>query len=126
MAEKPAVTSFRDLRVWQRGIELVSVVYRVTAGFPRDELFGLVSQARRAAVSVPANIAEGHGRIHRGDFVRHLSIARGSLSELETHLRIGCNLKYLDEQVLPELLQQMDELGRMITALIQSLENKTE
>lgn len=126
MAEKAAINSFRDLRVWQRGIDLVSVVYRATSGFPRDELFGLVSQARRSAVSVPANIAEGHARIHRGDYVRHLSIARGSLAELETHLRIACNLTYLNVDALPDLIQQMDELGRMLTALIQSLENKKE
>lgn len=124
MAEKRTTNSFRDLRVWQRGIELVSVIYRATSGFPKDELFGLVSQARRAAVSIPANIAEGHGRIHRGDFVRHLSIARGSLAEVETHLRIAFNLKFLSEDALVELIPPMDELGRMLTALIQSLENK--
>jgi four helix bundle protein len=125
MAEKQAINSFRDLRVWQRGVELVSAVYSATSGFPKDELFGLVSQARRAAVSIPANIAEGHGRIHRGDFVRHLSIARGSLAEVETHLRIAFNLKFLSEDALLELIPPMDELGRMLTALIQSLENKS-
>ena len=79
------VNSYRDLRVWQKAMDLVVTSYEVAKQFPQSELYGLVSQIQRAAVSIPANIAEGHGREHLGDYLHHLSIANGSLMELETH-----------------------------------------
>ena len=84
-----------QLAVWQRAMSLVVETYRVTAALPAAERFGLVTQARRAAVSVPANIAEGYGRLHRGDYVPHLSIARGSLMELRTLLHTAARLSYV-------------------------------
>lgn len=97
------IRSFRDLRVWTRGIEIVEEVYRSTARMPRDEHYGLRSQMRRAAVSVPSNVAEGYGRVHRGDYLRHLSFAMGSLHELETQLEISFRLGYLDRPVLDRI-----------------------
>lgn len=84
MPIKRPVNSFRDLRVWQAGIDLVEQVYRLTARFPREEIYGLTSQIQRAAVSIPSNIAEGHTREHSKEYLQHLSIAQASLAELET------------------------------------------
>lgn len=116
--------SYRELRVWQKAIDLVEQVYRLTAGFPTEEKFGLVSQMRRAAVSVPANIAEGYGRSHRGDYLRSLSIARGSLLELETHLTIAVRLGYTPAEgdSAADIGSHVQEVDRMLYGLIQSLE----
>ena len=89
------IRSYRDLLVWQRGMGLAEGVYRLTCDFPADERFGLTSQARRAAISIPANIAEGHGRATRGAYANFLRIAHGSLKELETHLILGKMLQGL-------------------------------
>ena len=83
------VSSYRDLRVWQKAMDLVVTSYEVTKQFPQTELYGLVSQIQRAVVSIPANIAEGHGREHLGDYIHHLSMANGSLIELETHFLLA-------------------------------------
>src|SRR6266542_2536034 len=117
------IQTYRDLTVWQKSMDLVAEIYRLTKLFPQDELFGLTSQIRRAAVSVPANIAEGYGRIHRKEYLHHLSIARGSLMEVETHLQIAVRLSYLSrEQVVPSWgLAQ--EVGRLLNGLIRSLES---
>jgi four helix bundle protein len=88
MAQSSGISSYRDLHVWQRGMDLVVESYRLTEKLPKAELYGLVSQIRRAAVSIPANIAEGHGRYHTREFLRHLSISKGSLRELETELLV--------------------------------------
>ncbi len=90
------VQSYRDLVVWQKSMDLVAEIYRLAKLFPREEQFGLISQIQRAAVSVPANIAEGHGRIHKADFLRHLSIARGSFSEVKTYVEIAVRLEYVE------------------------------
>jgi four helix bundle protein len=90
-----AINSFRDLRVWQAGMELVEQVYLLTQIFPKREMYGLASQIQRAAVSIPSNIAEGHTREHSKEFLHHLSIAQASLAELETQLEIATRLKYL-------------------------------
>ena len=90
------IQTYRDLTVWQKSMDLVAEIYRLTKLFPQEELFGLTSQIRRAAVSVPANIAEGYGRIHRKEYLHHLSIARGSLMEVETHLQIAVRLTFLE------------------------------
>jgi four helix bundle protein len=92
-----AISSYRDLDVWNLGIDLVVSCYRITHSFPRQEEYGLSAQLRRAAVSVPSNIAEGHARASTGDYLRHLSIAHGSLAELETHLEIARRLGYLEQ-----------------------------
>ena len=118
------VRSYRDLIVWQRGMDLVVACYGATTEFPKAEQFGLTSQLRRAAVSVPANIAEGHGRATTGDYLRHLSIAHGSLMELETHVQIAERLTYLAPATTQSLLQTTAEIGRMLNALITSLKSR--
>ena len=87
--------TYRELDVWKKAVDMVVMVYELTRELPTEEKYGLISQMQRAAVSVPANIAEGYGRVHRGDYVHHLSIARGSLAELETHITIAVRLDFL-------------------------------
>jgi four helix bundle protein len=119
------IRSHRDLRVWQRAIDVVEHSYRLTDRFPRREVYGLSSQLQRAAVSIPANIAEGHGRKSTGAYLHHLSIAYGSLSELETHIEIAQRLKYVDWNDLEDLPGILEETRRMLAALIRSLESRT-
>src|SRR6185295_19174039 len=90
-----AINSFRDLRVWQAGMDLVEKVYLLTQNFPKQEVYGLTSQMQRAAVSIPSNIAEGHTREHSKEYLHHLSMAQASLAELKTQLEIAARLKYL-------------------------------
>ena len=118
------VKSYKDLAVWQRAMDLTSLVYRITAELPQDERFGLTSQARRAAVSVPANIAEGHRRSSTKDYLRFLSFAAGSLAELETLIELASRLYSLPLTSLEELVGQADELGKMLRSLQQRLEAK--
>ena len=117
------VRNYRDLLAWQRAIDLAEAVYLASAGLPAEERFGLTSQMRRAAVSVSANIAEGQGRRTRGEFVHHLSIAHGSVRELETHILIARRLKLLGDQVAAALLDSASEVGRLVTGLRKSLEH---
>jgi four helix bundle protein len=112
---------YRELKGWQRSMDLVSEVYALTKSFPSDEVFGLTSQLRRSAVSVPANIAEGQGRLHRGDFLHHLSMARGSLSETETHLQIASRLGYVQDEAVAAIWALCQEVGRLLNGLIRSL-----
>jgi four helix bundle protein len=121
---EPSINSYRDLRVWQDAMTLAESCYRLTRQFPRDELFGLTSQIRRAAGSVPANIAEGHGRENTGNFVQHLRISQGSLKELETHLLLAQRVGILPEAHLQPALMQCESLGKMVRALIRSLQDK--
>ena len=120
-----SVASYRDLLVWQKGMDLVVAAYELAKKFPPEERYGLVSQVQRAAVSIPANIAEGHGRRHRGDFIHHVSMARGSLLEVETHVLIAVRLGYLPSREAEHVLRLTDELGRMISGLIQKLRGKS-
>ena len=117
------IQSFRDLQVWQKSMQLAVAVYGLTRGFPREELYGLTSQIRRSAVSVPSNIAEGQGRLNLGEFRQFLGIARGSNCELQTQLEIARALGFGN----PELLNQADglshEVGKMIYALLESLKD---
>jgi four helix bundle protein len=115
------VASYRDLIVWQRAMDLVDYVYRITSTWPASEVYGLTSQARRAAVSVPANIAEGQSRNGRREFVHHLGIARGSLSEVETLLLIGSRQRYVADDHLRSLLARSTEVGKLLRGLLQSL-----
>ena len=115
------VTSHKDLLVWQRSMDLVETVYRLTANFPPVEQWGLVSQMRRAAISVPSNIAEGFGRQATGEYRHHLSIGRGSLLELETQILLGKRLKYLQPSDSDSILKEIDEISRMLATLIAKL-----
>ena len=119
-----SVSSYRDLKVWQEGLKLAKSCYLLTRRFPREELFGLTSQIRRAAVSVPANIAEGNGRESTKDYIRFLQIAQGSLKELETHLILSSEVELCTHDGAAPLLAQADQIGRMLRALIRSLEEK--
>jgi four helix bundle protein len=113
--------SYRDLLVWQRSIQLSLSIYRLTAGYPKEELFGLTSQIRRAGVSIASNIAEGHGRISTGEYKQFLGMARGSNAEVETQLVISRELGYGDPQTLNEAVGLADEVGRMLNALLKRL-----
>jgi len=115
------VRSYRDLVVWQKAMALVVECYRLAGLLPKSETYGLVSQIQRAAVSIPANIAEGHGRDHLGDYLHHLSMANGSLMELETHLLLLPQLSYLPAEGLEASLRMTDEVGKMISGLSRSL-----
>jgi four helix bundle protein len=119
-----SINSYRDLRVWQDAMTLAESCYRLTRQFPREEQFGLTSQIRRAAGSVPANIAEGHGRENTGSFVQHLRISQGSLKELETHMLLAERVGVLPTLDLQPVLTQCESLGKMLRALIRSLQEK--
>ena len=114
--------SYRDLIAWQKAMDLVERVYRETASWPADERFGLTSQIRRAVVSVPANIAEGSGRNGTAELRRFLSIAHGSLCEVQTHVEIAERLGFLSRATSEPLLQQGTEISRIINGLIRSLD----
>ena len=118
------VKSYRDLLVWQKAVDLVTCCYALTKLLPRSETYGLVSQIQRAVLSIPANIAEGHGREHLGDYLRHLSVANGSLMELETHFVIAQKLNYLGAVDVDRVLAQSGELSRMLTGLTKKLRAK--
>jgi len=112
---------YSDLLVWQKAMDWVTSIYVVTSSFPSDERFGLTSQIRRAAVSIPSNIAEGHGRKSSGAFLNHLSITLGSLMELETQIQIASRLELITEEVGETVLARTDEIGKMLSGLKKSL-----
>lgn len=116
--------SYRDLQVWQKAMLMAREIYRVTAEFPREELYGLTQQIRRAAVSIPSNIAEGEGRESTKEWLRHLSIARGSLYELETQLLLAKDLSYVTEAPVALLMEGADEISRMLRGLQSSLKKR--
>jgi len=120
------IRSYKDFHVWQRGMALTSLVYQFSVDLPVDERYGLVSQMRRAAVSVPSNIAEGHQRTSTKDYLRFLSFASGSLAELETLVELASRLYSVRTTLFEELLRQADELGRMLRSLQQRLEEKLQ
>ena len=117
----PIEADYKDLLVWQKGLRLVKIVYRVTQDFPSDERFGLVSQMRRAAVSVPSNIAEGQSRRTPGEFVQFISHAGGSLAELETQTIISVDLGFVTSDNAEPILQAVEELQKMLNSLRQKL-----
>src|SRR5262245_61837736 len=117
-----AVKRYTDLVAWQKAMKLVEEVYRVTRSFPKEEQYGLTIQLRRAAVSIPSNIAEGHCRNGRKEFVHHLSIALGSLGELETQAMIAERLQYIDHDGLGTVMSLSLETGRILVGLMNSLE----
>jgi four helix bundle protein len=118
-------SSFRDLMVWRKAKKLSLDVYRVTKKFPRDEVYGLTSQARRAAISVVSNIAEGQGRMTRGEFLQHLGHARGSLFELHSQLEIATDLGYLSVAEFKQIEDLIGEVRAMLLGLIESLKRKS-
>jgi len=118
------IKSYRDLRVWQAGMELVVQVYRLTQGFPRHEMYGLTNQMRRAAVSIPSNIAEGHTRESSKEYLHHLSVAQGSLAELETQIEIAARLAYLTSDQAAQALIEVASLGKQLHALRDALQRR--
>ena len=114
----------KDLRVWQQSIEMVTSIYLVTKIFPKDELFGLVTQMRRAAVSVPSNIAEGYARGTDGEKLHFLRISSGSMSEIETQLILSLNLGYISEESYGELSEMITAVWKQLNALISSLKKR--
>ena len=116
--------SYRELIAWQKAMRFVTEIYVATQGFPNSELYGLISQLRRAAVSVPSNIAEGQARFSQKEFHHFLSQARGSLAEIETQLLIARELKYLTAEKADRLLAEADELGRILNGLLASIKSR--
>ena len=116
------IRSYRDLEVWRKAMELAQKCYEITADFPNREVYGLASQIRRAAVSIPSNIAEGHSRRSRQAYLNHISIALGSQSELETQIDLSCRLGFISKQSSEEILLMAAEVGRMLHGLVSSLE----
>jgi four helix bundle protein len=115
------IESYKDMIVWQQAMDLVVAVYAATRAWPKEELYGLTSQARRAAVSIPANIAEGFARENRGSYQQFLRIAQGSLKELETHLMIAQRIGLAGDQVVAALLNQTESVGKLLRLLIRRL-----
>ena len=124
MSRSSSIESYRDLQVWQRGVDLTERIYQATQPFPPDERFGLVAQLRRAAVSIPSNIAEGWERMSTAEFIRFLSIAHGSLTEVETQIIVSRRLGFIDESVKRRILDETTVERKMLRALIRSLEQQ--
>lgn len=115
---------YHDLKVWQLSMDLADRIYEVTTSFPHEERFGLTAQLRRCSVSVPSNIAEGHSRDSTLDFLRFLSISKGSLAEMETQLQLACRREYLSAEELHEIQTTMEKIGKMLSGLQSSLRRK--
>lgn len=118
------IRSYRDLVVWQKAMALAADCYLKTKRFPRTEAFGMTSQIRRAAASIPANIAEGNGRESTGAYINSLRISQGSLKELETHLMLANTVELMEKNNADELLVACDQVGRLLRALIRALQEK--
>jgi four helix bundle protein len=116
------MANFKELLVWQKSIDLVTEIYKITESFPKNEIYGLVSQIRRASVSIPSNIAEGNSRRSKPDYLQFLKIARGSCAEIETQLIISKNLNYLSEENYQKLNNNSIEISKMLNGLINSLQ----
>ena len=117
------IRTYSDLVVWQRAVDLAVACYSAAARFPKEETYGLAAQVRRASVAIPANIAEGYGRSYTKDYIRFLAIAHGSLMEVETHIRIGQRLGYIDPSVETDLLDAAGHVGRMLNGLMNALKD---
>ncbi|MCI0336053.1 MAG: four helix bundle protein [Acidobacteria bacterium] len=119
--KKEKIRSHRDLIVWQKSVKFVVIIYQLTKAFPKEETYGLTSQIRRAAASIPANIAEGQGRRLSGEYSQFLGNARGSLWELDTHIEVAFQIGYLTEEHYWEIREKLDEIGRILNGLLRSL-----
>ncbi|ODH02095.1 hypothetical protein A4S05_02830 [Nostoc sp. KVJ20] len=124
MNDKPSIQSYQDLKVWQEAMNLAEECYRVTKPFPKEETYGMISQIRRASVSIPANIAEGYGRRTRGEYIQFLYIAQGSLKELETHLLLSIRVALAVAEVINPVINQCKLVGKILLGLIRSLESR--
>ena len=120
-SEKQKIKNFRDLDIWQLGKKIVGMVYAATREFPREELFTLIAQMRRAAISIPSNIAEGFNRYHNKEYRQFLYLALGSCAELETQIETCEDLVYISQSIKLELLEKVDHESRMIRNLIKKL-----
>ena len=116
--------NYKELKVWQKSYKFCLKVYKITGTFPKEEIYGLVSQIRRSAVSVPSNIAEGYGRKTTADYIRFLYIAYGSLCELETQIMLSDDLRFFEHAEMESLRADLSEVERMLKTLIRSLENR--
>jgi four helix bundle protein len=112
------IRSFKDLKVWQRSMDIAVVLYKVTNQFPREELYGITAQIRKAAVSVPSNISEGFGRYHNREYKQFLHIALGSCAEMTTQLILAMRLEYVQSATAEKILKEMEEISKMLMALI--------
>jgi four helix bundle protein len=115
------IKTFRDLKIWQQSMELVTAIYKVTSKFPEEEKYGLTSQLRRSSVSIPSNISEGFGRNSQGDFKRFVNISMGSLFELQTQIEVARNLEFLSEEQSNTLYEDSREIERMMSSFIRTL-----
>jgi four helix bundle protein len=122
MTQNKKIESFQDLKIWQRSIGLVGQIYKMTTKYPNDEKFGIVSQIRRSAVSIPSNIAEGFGRWGNKEFRHFLYVSMGSCAELITQLVISSNLGYINKLEMNKLIDEINQISKMITALIKKIE----
>lgn len=118
------LSSYKELNVWQKSFDLALKIYKITGYFPKHEIYGLTSQIRRASTSIPSNIAEGYSRNHVKEYLQHLSIAHGSLSELETQLLLAKALNYIEHEDIDSLFDEVLEIGKMLTGLKNSLKIK--
>jgi four helix bundle protein len=124
VSERPKISSYKDLEVWQKAVTLAEMAYRNTSDFPRDELYGMSSQIRRSAVSIAANIAEGYGRDQTGNFIQFLRVAMGSAREFETHIIIAVRVKLLGQEATDQMANECNDISKMLRSLIRSLEAK--
>ncbi len=115
------IKTYRDLNIWNTGIELVKDIYKLTARFPKQEMYGIVSQMRRSAISIPSNVAEAFKRYHNKEYRQFLYVTLGSCAELETQVTMAKGLKYIQEDKEATLLEKLDHIGRMITSLLKKL-----
>ncbi|MEK7242082.1 MAG: four helix bundle protein [Planctomycetota bacterium] len=120
------IKSFRDLEIWKRSISLAKKIYQISEAFPKTELYGLTTQLRRAAISIPSNIAEGHTRRHTKEFRQFLHVALGSLAEVETLLVLAIELKFIQQESAVPLQKEIEELSKMTNALLSKLKSKTQ
>jgi four helix bundle protein len=122
--KEASIQSYRDLKVWQEAMNLAESCYKTTKLFPKEETYGMISQIRRSAASIPANISEGYGRRTRGEYIQFLYIAQGSLKELETHLLLSIRVELESSKTINPSLNQCDSVGKLLLFLIRALENK--
>ena len=126
MQQQPKIKSYQDLSVWQKAMDLTEATYKATMHFPKSETYGLTSQLRRASVSVASNIAEGSAKRSTREFIRFINIASGSVAELQTQTILSYRLGYLDELSYVRQINAIDEIGRMLHGLQESLHEKLD
>jgi four helix bundle protein len=126
MSGEDGIRSYKDLDVWQRSMSLAEDCYRVRAEFPREEVYGMTAQIRRAAASIPANIAEGYGRDQTGSYIQFLRIAQGSAREVETHVILSGRVGLLHREVRDKLLDDCERISKMLRAMVRALERREQ